>query len=362
MSQRRLRIAQVAPLAVTVPPPAYGGTERVIHGLTEELVARGHHVTLFAAGNSLTSARLVAGSPCPLWEMGPGDTTSFRIRQVQDVFRMSGEFDVVHSHIDFLPWVGGSALSAPLLTTLHGRLDLPGYRELFAANSAQPLVSVSAAQRRPLTQLHLNWMATIHHGLADAENYRLGAGSGGYLLFLGRLSPEKGPHLAIRAAIAAGMQIRLAAPLHELDRAYFDRDIAPYLGHPLVDWVGEVGESRKIELLRDAVALVAPTEWDEPFGLVFIEALACGTPVITRDRGAAPEIIRDGEDGFFAETLEEIVLACQSVRNLDRSHCRGRVLRRFTVDRMVDAYEVVYRALAEPARPAGVELMAAAGA
>lgn len=353
MPRRRLRIAQVAPLSVSVPPPAYGGTERVVHALTEELVARGHDVTLFAAGGSRSAARLVPGSPRPLWEMEPTDTTSFRILQVQEVVRMSGGFDVVHSHIDFLPWVAGNTLRAPLLTTLHGRLDLPGYGELFAANSSQPLVSISAAQRRPLAQLNLNWMATIYHGLPDAYNYALGAGSGGYLLFVGRLSPEKGAHMAIRAAIAAGMPIRLAAPLHEADRAYFDRQIAPHLGHPLVDWMGEVGESCKIELLRGAVALVAPIEWDEPFGLVFIEALACGTPVITRAWGATPEIIRDGEHGFFAESLEEIVVACQSVRGLDRSGCRARVLQHFTVERMVDAYEGVYHALAEPARPGG---------
>lgn len=345
-----MRIAQVAPPFVKIPPARYGGSERVVHVLTEELVRRGHDVTLFAAGTCETAAHLIPACARPLWEMGVADPLAVRVLQVEEVVRLSGEFDVLHSHVDYLPWLAGDRLRAPLVTTLHGRLDLPELRRLFCAYRGQALVSISNAQRRPLADLALNWAATVHHGLNLEGIYRLGAGKGGYLVFLGRIAPEKDPVIAIRVAIQAGLPLKIAARVDPVDAQYFQTQVEPLLGHPLIEWVGELDDHGKGQLLEGALALLMPVAWEEPFGLVFIEALATGTPVISRPRGSIPELIRHGENGFLAESEEELVAACYAAASIDRAECRREAITRFSASRMVDDYERVYRALSRTQR------------
>lgn len=342
-----MRIAQVAPLFVRIPSERYGGTERVVHALTEELVARGHEVTLFAAGGAQTSARLHATTPAPLWEMAVSDSLAYRVLQVEELVRWSGEFDVIHSHLDYLPWLAGERLRAPVITTLHGRLDLLELRPLLAAMRGWPLVSISDAQRLPVADLELNWVATVHNGLDLASTYSLGRCEGGYLVFLGRIAPEKDPVTAIRVAIRAGVALKIAARVDPVDQDYFDVQVQPRLGHPLIEWVGEVDDGSKTELLGRARALLMPVDWDEPFGLSFIEALACGTPVISSPRGSLPEIVRNGEDGFLCRDQEALVRACHDVVRLDRAACRARALERFSTERMAREYEATYRSVAE---------------
>lgn len=355
-SSSPLRIAQLAPLWLPVPPARYGGTERVVHALTEELAERGHEVTLFAAGGSRTSGRLRTACERPLWEMPKDEQFIRQVLQVEELARVSERFDVVHSHVECLPWLAGERIQAPVITTLHGRLDLPHVRPLFATYRDQALVSISDAQREPLLDLHLNWVATIHHGLDLRSSFSLGAGDGGYLLFLGRIAPEKDPATAIRVAIRAGIPLRIAARVDPVDEAYFRQAVAPHLGHPLISWMGEVGQEEKAALLRAARALLLPVDWPEPFGLVFIEALASGTPVIARRRGSLPEIVRHGGHGWLVETEEELLDAVARIDAIDRAACREHALERFGVARMADDYEHVYRAAV-----AGERLTLAAG-
>jgi glycosyltransferase involved in cell wall biosynthesis len=339
-----MRIAQVAPLFVRVPPDKYGGTERVIHAIGEELSRRGEHeLVLFAAGTSSWPGELVAICPRPLWEMKTTDPLAYRVLQVEALVRRSGEFDVIHSHVDYLPWLAQHRLQAPLVTTLHGRLDLPELRPLFAMHPEQPLVSITDAQRKPVEDLWLNWVGTVHHGFQLGDLYHLGKGDGGYLVFLGRIAPEKGPATAIRVAIKAGVPIKIAARIDPINFEYYQQEVEPLLQNPLVEWVGEKDDRGKAELLAGAIALLAPIDWDEPFGLVIIEALAAGTPVISRPRGSLPEIMRDGEHGFLVWTEEEMVQAVRRVGEIDRALCRQWVLERFSVERMADGYERVYQ-------------------
>jgi glycosyltransferase involved in cell wall biosynthesis len=338
-----MRIAQVAPLFVRIPPNQYGGTERVVHALGEELSARGHDLVLFGPGTSEWPGELVPICPRPLWEMQDvSDPLAYRVLQVEEVVRRSDEFDVIHSHVDYLPWLAGDRLRAPMVTTLHGRLDLPELRPLFALHPEQPLVSISNGQRRPVEDLGLNWVATVYHGFKLHELYHLGQGDGGYLVFLGRISPEKGPATAIKVAIKAQMPIKVAARIDPINWEYDRNEVEPLLSHPLVEWVGEKDDRGKAELLAGARALLAPIDWDEPFGIVIIEALAAGTPVISRPRGSLPELIRDGEHGFLVWTEDEMVDACRRVDQLDRRRCREWVLEQFTVERMTSGYEQVF--------------------
>lgn len=343
-----MRIAEVAPLFVRIPPENYGGTERIVHALTEELVRRGHQVTLFGPNGSVTSAELHASSPAPLWEMDVADPLAYRVLQIEEVVRRSPEFDIIHSHVDYLPWLAGERLQAPVVTTLHGRLDLPEWRPLFSHFADRPLVSISDAQRRPLADLPLNWLATVHHGLNLAETYRCGPGTGGYLVFLGRICPEKDPVTAIRVAIRAGLPLKIAARVDPADQDYFDHHVRPLLDHPLVEWVGLQDDAGKNHLLGGARALLLPIAWDEPFGLTFIEALACGTPVISRPRGSLPELVRHGEHGFLFDDEEDLVLACHQVPELNREACRRWAIERFSTGRMVDQYEQVFERIAGP--------------
>lgn len=352
-----MRIAQLAPLYVPVPPTRYGGTERVVSVLADELARRGHDVTLFASGGSETLARLHPVIPRPIWESEVSDPIAWHAYEVLEAVRMSDQFDVIHAHLDYMPWLAGAQFRAPVVTTLHGRLDLPELRPLFAASAGQALISISDMQRKPLADLDLNWRATVHHGLNLSLTFDLGPGDGGYVLFLGRMSPEKDPATAIRAAIDAGIPMKLAGPIHPVNQRYFDSEVRPLLEHPDVEWVGEADDRQKNELLGGAIALVAPQAWDEPFGLMFIESLACGTPVITQPRGAAPEIIEAGVDGFLCADRRAMTKACLVAGEIDRERCRSRALRRFSTARMVDDYERVYRGLvAEWAEPAAVTM------
>jgi glycosyltransferase involved in cell wall biosynthesis len=345
-SHVRLRIAEVAPLFVRIPPDNYGGTERVVYALTEGLVRRGHKVTLFGPGGCMTSAEFRPMSPAPLWEMELTDPLAYRAVQVEEVVRRSSEFDVIHSHVDYLPWLAGGRIQAPVITTMHGRLDLPEWQPLLGHYPDRPLVSISDAQRNPVSDLPLNWVGTVHHGLDLAQSYELGDGGGGYLVFLGRISPEKDTVAAIRIAIKAGIPLKIAARIDPRDQAYFENNVKPLLNHPLVEWVGLKTDAGKNELLGGAIALLLPVAWDEPFGLTFIEALACGTPVLSRPRGSLPEIVRHGHHGFLSDDDDELVQACHRVGELDRRACRRWAIERFSTERMVLDYERVAASVA----------------
>lgn len=346
-----LRIAQVAPLFVRVPPARYGGTERVIATLTDELVRRGHEVTLFAAGTSQTSAWLAECSPKPVWGLAADDAAAYHVGQVDEVIRKASRFDVIHWHTGYLHWLAADRAATPSLTTIHGRADTDSVRRLFASHPHEPFASISDAQRRPLANLGVNWIRTVYNGLDLEHTYPLGRGDGGYLAFVGRSSPEKGLATAIRIAIRCGIPIKIAARIEPGDLEYHRNEVVPLLDHCLVEWLGEATEAEKVTLLAGACALIVPIEWDEPFGLVFVEALAAGTPVITRPLGALPEIMRDGDHGHFALSEDGFVDACRRLRDIDRGECRRWALERFSARRMADDYEIAY---ARVMRDAGV--------
>jgi glycosyltransferase involved in cell wall biosynthesis len=346
-----VRIAQIAPLFERVPPRLYGGTERVVSWLTEELVRRGHEVTLFASGDSLTRARLVSPYPRAL-RLDPAqpDPVALHTVELAQVFERAGDFDVIHSHVDTMAFPFQKLVSTPVVHTMHGRLDLEYILHVFAQFRDVPLVSISDHQRRPLARLRLNWVGTVYHGLPVEEIPFDPAGSGGYLAFLGRISPEKRPDLAIQVAKRVGLPLKIAAKVSEADRRYFEREIRGLLDDPLVEFVGEVGDQAKWRFLGDALALLFPIGWPEPFGLTMIEALACGTPVIARPCGSVPEVLRD-DVGFVGESVDELVAAVKRVDVLDRVRCRRYVEERFSVGAMADAYESVYRHVVTPAFP-----------
>ena len=341
-----MRIAQVAPLSESVPPRSYGGTERVVSYLTEELVGRGHDVTLFASGDSVTRARLVSECPQGLRLSGRRvDGVALHLAMLLRVYERARDFDVIHCHTDYLGLPLARQTAPPTIVTLHGRLDLPEAHPVYHAFPEVPLVSVSDAQRAPLTDV--TWAATIHHGLPPGL-FRFHPGPGRFLLFLGRISPEKCPDAAIRVAIAAGVPLRIAAKIDPADQVYFDQVVRPLLDHPLVEFLGEVDDRAKEDLLADALALLFPVDWPEPFGLVLIEALACGTPVIARRRGSVPEIIADHLTGFLCETEEEMVAAVARLPSLRRTACREAFERRFTAARMAADYLRVFAACPRP--------------
>ena len=341
-----MRIAHVAPLYERVPPMLYGGTERVVYYLVEEQVRRGHDVTLFASGDSRTGGALVAPIPHALRLDGAagGDPLASHMVELAQVFERSDEFDLIHCHVDFIAFPFTRLVRTPTVHTLHGRLDLPHARPLLRHFNEVPLVSISDAQRRPLDGLDLTWAATVYHGL-PIETYRCGTGRGGYLAFLGRISPEKRPDLAILAARQAGVPLKVAAKVDPVDRPYFEREIEPLLTGPGVEFLGEIGEGDKQAFLGDATALLFPIDWPEPFGLVMIEALACGTPVIARPCGAVPEIVTPDLTGFLADTVDELAEGIRRLGRIDRAVCRREAEDRFSVSRMVDDYDTVYEVL-----------------
>jgi glycosyltransferase involved in cell wall biosynthesis len=337
-----MRIAQVAPLAESVPPEGYGGTERVVSYLTEELVRLGHEVTLFATADSETSAELEPMSPRAARSDPHLDPRPFETRMLAEAYRRSEEFDVIHCHTDYVGLPLAEHVTTQTVVTLHGRLDLPGLAGVFRGFPNVSYVSISDSQRAPVPDI--NWVATVHHGL-PARSYRFEPAAGDYLLFLGRISPEKCPDRAIRIATRARVPLRIAAKVDPVDREYFEAVVRPLLDDPLVDFIGEVNGEQKIELLAHSRALLFPIDWPEPFGLVMIEALACGTPVIARRRGSVPEILRHGETGLMCETDDELCEAIATVGQIDRRRCREDFERRFTDKRMAKDYLAVYDAV-----------------
>jgi glycosyltransferase involved in cell wall biosynthesis len=341
-----VRIAQLAPLDEAVPPKRYGGTERVVSWLTEELVRRGHDVTLFASGDSHTAAELVP--VVTRAERPGGDPGSFaaRILQLGLVARRAQRFDVIHSHLDVF---GFAALAGqPALSTMHGRLDVGLYGPILRTFARHPVVSISESQRAPVPDAC--WIGTVHHGL-PLDEYPYTPQPADYFAFIGRMSPEKRPHVAIDIARRAGVRLLLAAKVDRVDREYFDEMVRPRLREPGIEYVGELGEADKVELVRRARALLFPILWPEPFGLVMIEALACGTPVIARRCGSIPEVVADGEVGFVCDSDADLLRAVELVDRLDRARCREHVARHFEVGRMARDYELLYRNVIDGARP-----------
>jgi glycosyltransferase involved in cell wall biosynthesis len=340
-----MKIAQVAPLYESVPPKFYGGTERVVHYLTEELVKQGHQVTLFASGDSNTSAELVSHIPTAL-RLSPEciDPIAHHIIQLQDVLERVDEFDIVHFHTDFIHFPFTNNMATPHVTTLHGRLDLPELQYVYNKFPLEPVVSISKSQREPLPQA--NFVSTVYHGLLP-DLYFPGKGDGNYLAFLGRISPEKGLPRAIEIARASGVKIKIAAKIDKADQEYYEREIKHLLDDPLIEFVGEINEEQKCEFLGNALALVFPINWREPFGMVMIEAMACGTPVIAHAMGSVPEIIEPGKNGFIFQTVEEAVAIIKSLDSFDRSSVRKSFGERFTAQRMAQDYVTVYNRLIE---------------
>ena len=338
-----MRIAQLAPLYERVPPELYGGTERVVSALTEELVRREHDVTLFASGDAVTAARLVPVTERAL-RLDPmvADPYPYTMLALGMAFERAAEFDLLHSHLDYLALPFARLVRTPVVTTLHGRLDLPDLPPIFGAYPEAALVSISDAQRAPLPSA--NWLATVYNGI-DLAPYLFRPEPGGYFAFIGRSAPEKNLEGAIAIARRTGIPLKIAAKVDEADREYHEAVVRPLLDGRLVEHVGEIGEGEKGAFLGGAYALLFPVDWPEPFGLAMAEAMACGTPVLALRRGAVPEVVADGVTGFVRDTLEELAEAAERVPELDRRRCRARVEARFSAAAMADGYEAAYRRL-----------------
>jgi len=342
-----MKVAQIAPLAERVPPRLYGGTERIVSYLTEELVRQGHEVTLFASGDSQTNARLV---PCcgKALRLDPGvrDPLPYLAVTLEEVRRRADEFDLLHFHVDYLHFPVFRDIAERTVTTLHGRLDIPDLQPLYRTFPDMPLVSISDDQRRPMPPV--NWMGTVHHGLPPNLLPFRAEPRGGYLAFLGRISPEKRPDRAIEIARRSGLPLKIAAKIDRVDQDYWDAVIAPLVRDtPDVEFVGEIDERQKAEFLGDARALLFPIDWPEPFGLVMIEAMSCGTPVIAFRRGSTPEVIDNGLSGYLVDDLDQAVRAVEMIDALDRAVVRHQFEHRFSVERMAREYVEIYRRLSE---------------
>lgn len=341
-----MRIAQVAPLFESVPPHLYGGTELVVSYLTEELVRMGHDVTLFASGDSVTRAHLVPVCPRSLrLDDHCIDQLAYHVLMLEKVYARSRDFDIIHFHCDYLHYPITRREHTPHVTTLHGRLDIPELAPMYHEYADMPVVSISDEQRRP--QPLANWQATVYHGL-PADTYRFNPDPGSYLAFLGRMSKEKRVDRAIAIAEKVGMPLKIAAKIDPNDREYFESRVAPLLDHPLVEFVGEISSSEKSDFLGDARALLFPIDWPEPFGLVMVEAMACGTPVVAYGHGSVPEVLIDGETGFIVSDRQHAVQAVRRLGEIDRSRCRAHFEERFTADRMARDYLDVYERILEP--------------
>jgi glycosyltransferase involved in cell wall biosynthesis len=347
-----VKIAQVAPLYERVPPKYYGGTERIVSYLTEELVHQGHEVTLFASGDSVTAAKLVSFCDEGLrLNSKYTDHILYHMLLAEQVAQRVDEFDFIHFHLTYLHYAIARRLTTAHVTTSHGRMDLPEYVSLYREYADIPLISISDSQRDPLPWL--NWQGTVHHGLPE-DLFRCSTAQGKYLAFLGRFSPEKRADRAIEIAKRSGMPLKIAAKIEKSDAEYFESAIKPLLDDPLIEYIGEIGEKEKQEFLADAYAQIFPIDWPEPFGLVMIEAMACGTPTIAFRCGSVPEIIDDGVTGFIVESVEEAVEKLKRIPELSRDKCRSVFEERFSASRMVKDYLSLYaRIQAEtPARAA----------
>jgi glycosyltransferase involved in cell wall biosynthesis len=344
-----MKIAQISPLMEAVPPKLYGGTERIVAYLADELASMGHEVTLFASGDSITKAQLEAVWPRAL-RLDPAirDYLAPHLVMLQSIAERADEFDIIHSHVDYLGYPILQRLDVPFVTTLHGRLDLAELTPLYKVFDEVPVVSISDSQREPLP--HANYVATVHHGLPE----RLllpGFGKDGYLAFIGRISPEKAPDAAIRIAAQAGMKLKIAAKVDAVDREYFTTNIEPLLTGPNVEYIGEISDAEKGAFLGNAAGLVFPIAWREPFGLAMIEAMACGTPVIAFRRGSVPEVIDDGITGFIVDDEAQAVAAAKRLHSLDRARVRRVFEKRFTAHRMTEDYLNIYRRLIAREQP-----------
>ena len=342
-----MRIAHIAPLAESVPPKLYGGTERVVSYLTEELVAMGHDVTLFASGDSCTSATLVAGSAKAL-RLDPTihDPLACMVAMIEKVWRMRGQFEVIHNHLDFVAMPLLCRQATPALTTMHGRLDWPEFGTLYRSFRDHPVVSISGAQQAPVPWM--NWMGTVHHGLPPLLLTPQETPSRDYLAFLGRIAPEKGPDAAIRLAHRTGIPLKIAAKVDRADHEYYTSVIKPLIDGRHIEYIGEIGEHEKSEFLGNAYALLFMIDWPEPFGMVMIEAMACGTPVIAMRRGSVPEVIEHGVTGFVVDSEADALSAIGLAGSLDRQRIRLEFERNFSSGRMARDYLKLYALLAEP--------------
>jgi glycosyltransferase involved in cell wall biosynthesis len=339
-----MRIAQIAPLVEAVPPKLYGGTERVISWLTEALVRLGHDVTLFASGDSTTTAKLEPVWPRALRLDGRvADPNALHMMMIELVARRASEFDFLHFHLDYYPFGLFSRQSTPFVTTLHGRIDLPEYEQVHRTFSSVPVVSISDAQRLPLPEL--NWAGTVYHGM-PRDLLQPIAKPQTYLAFLGRISPEKRVDHAIRIAAQCGIPLKIAAKVDKVDSEYFEEKIQPLIDLNDVEYIGEISDAEKSDFLSGAIGLLMPIDWPEPFGIVMIEAMACGTPIIAFRRGSVPEIVEDGLTGFIVDDLAGAIDAVHRLKELPRAAIRKRFEERFTADRMAQDYLKVYRNLA----------------
>lgn len=340
-----MRIAQIAPLTEPVPPQLYGGTERVVSLLTEELVSRGHEVTLFASGDSETDARLVSVTREAL-RLGPEDVDPnlHLMLELSQVFGRAHQFDVIHSHVDYYALPFARLVKTPVVTTLHGRLDLPGLQSVFERFSDAPLVSISDSQREPIPGA--NWAATVYNG-TDLAEFTFNEKGGEDFVFVGRICPEKNIEGAIAIARRTGVPLRIAAKIDPVDLEYYDSVIKPLIDGRQVEYLGELGGADKDQLLGSARALLFPVDWPEPFGLAMTEAMACGTPVLALRRGSVPEVVENGVTGFVRDSEDDLVAVVDEVIQLSRRACRDRVERLFSVAVMTDGYESVYESLTE---------------
>lgn len=344
-----MRIAQVAPLTEAIPPKLYGGTERVVSWLTEELVALGHDVTLFASGDSKTTAHLEPIWPRALRLDGKvRDPMALHMAMLEQVYQRADQFDILHFHLDYFPFSLFSRNATPFITTLHGRLDLPEHQVVFDVFNRAPVISISDAQRGPVPNAH--WIETIYHGL-PADLLRPDPVKPGYLAVLGRIAPEKAVDRAIHIARRAGMPLKIAAKVDPVDRQYFEHEIRPLLDLSGIEYIGEINDAQKSEFLSGAIGLLMPIDWPEPFGLVMIEAMACGTPVLAYPSGSVPEIVEDGLTGFIVGNEAEAVDAVRRLPELSRPRIRARFEERFTARRMAMDYLSVYRRMAESHAP-----------
>jgi glycosyltransferase involved in cell wall biosynthesis len=338
-----MRIAQVSTLHESVPPRRYGGIERVVSWLTEELVAMGHDVTLFASADSRTRATLVASAPCAVRLVeDTADPQAFHFAMLEDVARASGQFDIVHFHTDYMGFPFTRRLTAAHVTTLHWRLDIPGLEPLYRRFADVPLVSISDAQRAPLPWA--GWAGTVYHGMPTTL-FPFYPHADGHLAFVGRIAPSKGPDAAIRIARRANVPLKIAAKIDQADRPFFERAVAPLIEAPFIEFEGELDDAGKERLLGGARGLLFPIDWPEPFGIAMIEALACGTPVIAYARGSVPEIVEDGVNGFIVRDEDEAAAAVARLSDIDRRACRESFERRFDAKRMARAYADIYERL-----------------